>query len=200
MFGGLFYSRVFVCSHEFMCILRVSVIPCFSELHAVAARSGVQRLSFVESQRDSFQREGMKPVLLFPSLHIWIDVFFQYLTFACGGVFFWLFGSIIQLLRYREIGGYSRQSSGLGAYLWIDHFVLLMVGILVFAFPSQMLRLVVSHKVSANLFCSNLSCLDQKRESHYRRGARLLLPMHGGIDYWPRFDVLFSSRLLLQRG
>lgn len=70
--------------------------------------------------------------------------FNQYLYFAILGTFLWLLGSVIQLLRYRQMGSYLHKPSSVQAGLIFDQFIMLVLGVLMFGHPNQMLKIIVS--------------------------------------------------------
>lgn len=88
---------------------------------------------------------------LYSAYHLWnragIHFNDKYLTFSCIGVAFWLLGSLFQLVRYREYGGYIHKVNWLHVGLLIDAYLLHVFAILYFAFPSQALKMMLSSKI-----------------------------------------------------
>ena len=53
-------------------------------------------------------------------------------------------GSLVHAIRGGEIGGYNFKADWLNVGLQLDHAALLIIALIDFAFPSQILKLLVS--------------------------------------------------------
>uniref|UniRef100_A0A915HIB7 Uncharacterized protein n=1 Tax=Romanomermis culicivorax TaxID=13658 RepID=A0A915HIB7_ROMCU len=100
----------------------------------------------------------------------------KYLTFSCFGVFLWLLGSLFQMIKCREFGGYIHKNNWLHTGLLIDSYLSQLLAIASFAFPSQILKLTMHTKfrpdgVHVCLFRTIAALmLGQAWSSHYCQG------------------------------
>lgn len=68
----------------------------------------------------------------------------KHLVFGCLGIFCWWAGSLWQLLRYRDVGGFVHRASFVQGGLLIDHALTLINAVVVLAFPSQFVKIGVN--------------------------------------------------------
>lgn len=81
----------------------------------------------------------------------------QYLLVNGLPTFLWMLGNLIHLLRSRDFNTYPQHNTRLNNHLRVDAWLILILALILLAFPRQLLSLTVRHFVFT-LSCSSDGC------------------------------------------